>query len=127
MLELTSLPPQVPEKAKAAAAQAGSTFRRAVQQGVRIALDTDAGVYPHGRNGEEFALMSANGLKPADSLRAGMANAAELLGLGNKVGTLEAGMLADIVAVPGDPVQDIQATEKVLFVMKEGVVYHNAR
>jgi len=118
-----NLPPQIIEKAKAATAQIELTFRRAVQSGVRIALGTDAGVFHHGRNGEEFALMVKNGLKPHEALRAGTANGADLLGLADKLGTLEKGKLADIVAVSGDPTADIRATEKVIFVMKEGVVH----
>ena len=65
------------------------------------------------------------GMKPADALKAGTSVDAELLGLADKIGTLEAGKLADIVAVPGNPVQDIRQTEHVFFVMKEGVVYKN--
>jgi imidazolonepropionase-like amidohydrolase len=99
----------------------------AVSKGVKIGLGTDAGVYPHGRNAHEFALMVADTMKPVDALRAGMSVDAELLGLSDKVGALERGKLADVVAVPGDPVKDIGVTEKVLFVMKEGVVYRNDR
>jgi imidazolonepropionase-like amidohydrolase len=79
-------------------------------------------VYPHGRNGEEFAQMVRVGMKPMDALRAGTSVDAQLLGLFEKTGSLEAGKWADIVAVPGNPVEDIRATEKVVFVMKEGTV-----
>ena len=65
------------------------------------------------------------GMKPIDALRAGTSVDAELLGLSDKIGTLDAGKLADVVAVPGDPLQDIHATEHVIFVMKEGVIYRN--
>ena len=122
-----NLPPNVIQKAKAAADRLDYTFRQAVQEVVQIALGTDAGVYPHGRNVEEFGLMAANGLKPAEALKAGTANAADLLGLVSQLGTLEKGKFADIVAVPGDPFSDIRVTEKVFFVMKEGVVYRNDR
>ena len=67
------------------------------------------------------------GMKPIDSLKAGTSADAELLGLADKIGTLEPGKLADMVAVPGDPVENIRATEHVFFVMKEGVIYKNDR
>jgi imidazolonepropionase-like amidohydrolase len=119
------MPPAVVAKANAASQAARKTFGRALAKGVKIALGTDAAVYPHGRNAEEFYQMVSLGMKPADALRAGMSVDAELLGLSDKIGTLEAGKLADVVAVPGDPLQDIHATEHVIFVMKEGVVYKN--
>ena len=97
----------------------------ALAKGVKIGLGTDAAVYPHGRNAHEFTLMSGLGMKPIDALKAGTSVDAELLGLSSQIGTLEAGKLADIVAVPGDPSQNIAQTEKVFFVMKEGVVYRN--
>jgi imidazolonepropionase-like amidohydrolase len=98
-----------------------------LQMGVKIALGTDAAVYPHGNNALEFVLMAADGMTPAQSLRAGTSAAADLLGLANKIGTLEAGKLADVVAVPGNPFADIRVTQSVLFVMKEGVIYRNDR
>jgi imidazolonepropionase-like amidohydrolase len=82
-------------------------------------------VYPHGRNAEEFYQMVSLGMKPADALRAGMSVDADLLGLSDEIGSLDAGKFADVVAVPGDPLQDIHVTEHVIFVMKEGVVYKN--
>jgi len=92
---------------------------------VKIGLGTDAGVYPHGRNAEEFHQMVDLGMKSVDALKAGTSSDAELLGLADKIGTLEAGKIADIVAVPGDPLQNIRQVEKVFFVMKEGVVFRN--
>jgi imidazolonepropionase-like amidohydrolase len=121
----SKLPPVVQVKADAAMAQADNMMRRAVQMGVKIALGTDAAVYPHGNNAGEFGLMCADGLTPVQSLRAGMSSAADLLGLTAKIGTLEAGKIADVVAVPGDPLQNIHNTEAVFFVMKEGVIYRN--
>ncbi|HYI02156.1 metal-dependent hydrolase family protein [Hyalangium sp.] len=119
-------PEQIP-KFKAAEASARQVLRKATSRGVRIAFGTDAGVFAHGRNAEEFALLVEGGLAPADALRAATSVNAELLGLVNQLGTLEAGKLADIVAVPGDPLQDIRRAERVFFVMKEGVIYRNDR
>jgi imidazolonepropionase-like amidohydrolase len=123
----SKFPPLVRAKADAAVKQQDAMVRRALAAGVKIALGTDAAVYPHGNNALEFVLMSADGMSPAQSLRAGTASGAELLGLANKIGTLEPGKLADVVAVPGNPLDDIKVTQSVLFVMKGGVVYRNDR
>lgn len=123
----TNVPPAIRAKADAATKAIHSTFQRALAKGVKIGLGTDAGVYPHGRNPEEFHLMVDLGMKPADALKAGTSADAELLGLADKIGTLEAGKLADVVAVPGNPVENIRVTEKVFFVMKEGVVFKNEK
>jgi imidazolonepropionase-like amidohydrolase len=120
-------PPRVREKADLAMKAQDALVRRALATGVKIALGTDAAVYPHGDNALEFVLMSADGMPPAQSLRAGTSVAADLLGLADKIGTLEAGKLADVVAVPGDPIQDIKVTQSVFFVMKEGTIYRNDR
>jgi imidazolonepropionase-like amidohydrolase len=117
----------VEPKARAAIASVEATFRKAVERGVRIAFGTDAAVYPHGRNAEEFRQMVSLGMTPAAALRAATSVNAELFGVADRLGTLEAGKLADIVATPGDPTQDIRQTERVFFVMKEGVVYKNER
>ncbi len=102
-------------------------MRRALQMGVKIALGTDAAVYPHGNNAIEFMLMANDGMTPAQSLKAGTAVSAELLGLQKSIGTIEEGKLADLVATPGNPLSDIKVTQSVFFVMKEGVVYRNDR
>jgi imidazolonepropionase-like amidohydrolase len=117
------LDPRVVRKARRAMDSVDYTVKRAIAMGVRIAFGTDAGVYPHGRNAGEFRLLVERGMKPIDALRSANASAAELLGILDRVGTIEAGKLADIVAVPGDPVADIRQTERVFFVMKEGVIY----
>jgi imidazolonepropionase-like amidohydrolase len=119
------MPPAVQVKAHAAIAAIHSTFQRAMAKGVKIGLGTDAAVYPHGRNPEEFHQMVDLGMKPVDALRAGTSADADLLGLSDKIGTLEVNKFADVVAVPGDPLQNIRQTEHVFFVMKEGVVYRN--
>jgi len=84
-------------------------------------------VYPHGRNPEEFHQMTDLGMKPIDALKAGTSVDAELLGLAATLGTLEPSKIADIVAVPGNPTENIRQTENVFFVMKEGVIYRNDR
>jgi imidazolonepropionase-like amidohydrolase len=122
----SKFPPRVKAKADAAVKQQDNMVRRAIALGVRIALGTDAAVYPHGRNAEEFVLMAAAGMTPAQALQAGTISAAELLGLADQVGMLQPGFLADIVAVRGNPLADIKAAKDVMFVMKDGVVYRNA-
>lgn len=100
------------------------TFRRALKAGVKIAFGTDAGGFDWKINpAKEFPLMVKYGMTPAQALRSATMTAAELLGMRDKIGSLEAGKLADIVAVPGDPISDVQQLEKVNFVMKGGVVY----
>lgn len=121
------LPPAIAAKARAALAARSQMFRHAIAKGVKIAFGTDAAVYPHGHNAEEFHLMVDLGMKPIDALRSAALPNAELLGLADKIGTLEPGKLADVVAVPGDPVENVRQTEHVVFVMKEGVVYKNER
>jgi imidazolonepropionase-like amidohydrolase len=120
-------PPPIEAKMTAAIAAIDATMRKAIAKGVRIGLGTDAGVYPHGRNNEEFGQMVARGMRPIDALIAGTSSDAELLGIQDRLGSLAPGKLADVVAMPGDPEQNIRLTEKVFFVMKEGVVYRNDR
>lgn len=127
MAKGVAIPPPILVKANAAIAAIHQTFQKAVGMGIKIGLGTDAAVYPHGRNPEEFHQMVDLGMKPIDALKAGTSADAELLGLADKIGVLEPGKLADVVAVPGDPVENIRATEHVFFVMKEGVIYKNDR
>ena len=115
-------PPAIAAKAKAALAARSDMFRRALKSGVRIAFGTDSAVSPHGINAQEFGLMVDLGMAPAAALRASGPMAAELLGLSADIGTLEKGKEADVVAVSGDPLKDIHATENVLFVMKGGKI-----
>ena len=96
---------------------------RALKSGVKIAFGTDSAVSPHGINAQEFGLMVDLGMSPAAALKAAGPMAAELIGLGQAIGTLEKGKEADIVAVPGDPLKDIHVTERALFVMKGGKVF----
>jgi imidazolonepropionase-like amidohydrolase len=123
----TKFPPLVQAKATRAVKQQDVMVKRAVALGVKIALGTDAAVFPHGENALEFAFMAADGMTNAQSLIAGTASAAELLGLQDKVGALKPGMLADVVAVPGNPIENIKLTQSVIFVMKDGVILRNDR
>jgi imidazolonepropionase-like amidohydrolase len=123
--KIEAYPPALQAKAKAAGAARSEMFRNAVKMGVKIGLGTDAAVYPHGQNAKEFKLMVDLGMPPIEALRAGTSADADLLGIAQKVGTLEKGKLADIVAIPGDPTTDITATERVSFVMKEGRIVKN--
>jgi imidazolonepropionase-like amidohydrolase len=122
MSKLENYPPALQAKAKAAAAARSEMFRNALKLGVKISFGTDAAVFPHGENAKEFKLMVDLGMTPIDALKSATANDAELLGIGQKVGTLEKGKWADIVAILGDPTSDITATERVSFVMKEGKI-----
>jgi imidazolonepropionase-like amidohydrolase len=122
-----SYPPEIAAKAKAAAEAHSAAMKRAVAAGVTIAFGTDSGVSPHGNNAEEFGLLVRyGGLSPAAALRT-VGASARLLGIEKEAGTLEAGKLADVIAVPGDVLADVRATEKVLFVMRAGKVYRNDR
>jgi imidazolonepropionase-like amidohydrolase len=123
----SKFPPLVQAKADRAVKEQDSMVKRALALGVKIALGTDAAVYPHGDNALEFVLMAADGMTPVQSLKAGTSSAAELLGLRDKIGALQPGMAADIVAVPGNPALDIEVVQSVLFVMKGGSVYKNDR
>ena len=91
--------------------------------GVKVAFGTDSAVSPHGLNAKEFALLVAHGMTPAAALRTAMGPAADLLGLPAQIGTLEPGKQADLVAVPGDPLVDVKAMERVSFVMKGGRIW----
>jgi imidazolonepropionase-like amidohydrolase len=122
---LTRLPPPLLAKAKEVIPAARKNIARAFAAGVKVALGTDAAVYPHGLNGREFAVMVKLGLTPLQSIQAGTVNAADLLGWSGRVGTLEPGAWADIVAVDGDPLKDITTLERVKFVMKGGEVVKN--
>lgn len=120
-------PPAIAAKAKAALAARSDMFRNALKGGVKIAFGTDSAVSPHGLNAREFALMTGLGMSPAAALRSATAVAAALLGIDDRIGTIATGKVADIIAVPGNPLDDIHATEHVVFVMKDGAVVKNTR
>ncbi len=100
----------------------GQSLAKAYPAGVKIAFGTDAGVSKHGRNADEFELLVKFGMPPVEALKAATVNAAALLGLANEVGTIEPGKSADIIAVTGDPLQDVTVLKKVEFVMVRGDV-----
>jgi imidazolonepropionase-like amidohydrolase len=118
-------PPEIAAKAAQAVAARSATFKKALAMGVKVAFGTDSAVSPHGRNAEEFALLVEHGMSPAAALRSATAEAAKLLGIERTTGTLEAGREADVIAVPGDPLADIHAMERVRFVMKGGKVFRH--
>ena len=122
MGKLANYPVALQEKAKAAFNARSEMFRNAVKMGVKISFGTDAAVYPHGENAKEFKLMVDLGMSPIDALKSATTSDAELFGVAQKLGTLEKGKLADVIAVPGDPTTDITATARVSFVMKEGKI-----
>lgn len=100
----------------------GKSLQRAVPRGVKIAFGTDAGVSKHGRNADEFLLMVEHGMSPDAAIKAATVNAADLLGLADELGTLEAGKQADLIAVRGDPLKDIAALQDVAWVVQRGQV-----
>jgi imidazolonepropionase-like amidohydrolase len=113
------------EKAKTVLPIAQKNESHAFKSGVKIAFGTDAAVYPHGLNAHEFGKMVEMGLTPLESIQAATVNAADLLGWSDRVGTIEAGKFADLVAVNGDPLADVHVLESVRFVMKGGDVIKN--
>jgi imidazolonepropionase-like amidohydrolase len=123
--KLGQYPANVQAKAMAAYNARSEMFRDAVKIGVKISFGTDASVFPHGQNAKEFALMTGLGMAPVEALLSATSVDANLLGVADKLGTLEKGKLADVIAMPGDSTQDITATERVSFVMKEGKVVRN--
>jgi imidazolonepropionase-like amidohydrolase len=116
-------PPQVAAKAAAVGPQILAMAGRAYRAGVKIAFGTDAAVYPHGQNAHEFELMVEAGMPPLFAIEAATARAAELLRKEKDLGSISAGKLADVVAVPGNPLDDISRMRRVDFVMKDGTIF----
>ena len=123
--ERLHVPPELIAKGKEVMPAARKNIAHAFSSGVKVAFGTDAAVYPHGLNAHEFAVMVKLGLTPLQSIQAATINAADLLGWSDKIGALEPGKWADIIAVDGDPLQDVTTLERVKFVMKGGVVVKN--
>ncbi len=119
-------PDKIIEKERMVGRTQRENFQKAAKAGVKIAYGTDAGVYPHGWNGKQFAHMVKWGLTPIQAIQAATVNAADLLGWNDKVGVIAPGAFADIIAVDGDPLKDVTELERVKFVMKGGAVYKAA-
>jgi imidazolonepropionase-like amidohydrolase len=116
-------PPLVLPKAIATGPKIQSTFAKAYKEGVKIAFGTDAGVFAHGKNYKEFEYMVEAGMPAMEAIKSATMNAADLLGISDRIGSIEKGKYADIIAVKGDPIKDIKVLSAMDFVMKEGVVY----
>ncbi|MGH9862133.1 MAG: amidohydrolase family protein, partial [Candidatus Acidiferrales bacterium] len=121
-VKLEDMPPPIRAKMEFIIPHARESQRQAIRAGVKIAFGTDAAVFPHGDNAKEFAALVDKGLTPLQTIQAATINAMDLLGLKDR-GVIEAGRLADIIAVPGSPLDNVRALEDVRFVMKGGVVY----
>jgi imidazolonepropionase-like amidohydrolase len=117
--------PESIEKEKKIGRLQRENFRHAFQSGTKMAFGTDAGVYPHGDNARQFGKMVEWGMKPLDAIQAATINAADLIGWPDKIGALETGHYADLIAVSGDPTSDVRLLESVKFVMKGGTVVRN--
>ena len=117
-------PPEVRAKIDWRITITGKSLEKAYPRGVKIAFGTDAGVSKHGRNADEFELMVKHGMPPSEAIKAATVNAADLLGLAAEVGSLEPGKRGDLIAVAGDPLQDVTVLKKMALVMKDGVVSH---
>lgn len=125
MGEKNGVLPESIEKEKQIGRLQRENFRKAFQSGAKMAYGTDSGIYPHGDNAKQFAKMVEFGMKPIDAIRAATVNAADLLGWADKVGVLEKGHYADLIAVQGDPLADVKVLESVKFVMKGGSIVRN--
>jgi imidazolonepropionase-like amidohydrolase len=116
-------PEIVRPKAASVGPQIGVTFSKAYKKGVKIAFGTDAGVQPHGTNWEEFVFMAKNGMPEMEAIQSATMETAKLLKIDDVLGSIEAGKIADIIAVNGDPLEDISLLKSISFVMKDGKVY----
>lgn len=123
--EKLGLPAQIIAKAKEVMPAMKKNLTHAIQQGVPVAFGTDAAVYPHGLNAREFAVLVRMGMTPLQAIQTATVNASKLLGMEDRIGAIEAGKLADLIAVEGDPTRDVTELERVKFVMKGGSVVKN--
>jgi imidazolonepropionase-like amidohydrolase len=124
MLQYGKLPPFYQQKMKDVSAVAKKNIRHAYESGVKIAMGTDAAVYPHGLNAHEIEVYVRDlGMSPLEAIQTATVNAADLMGWTDRTGSLDAGKWADVIAVDGDPLKDVRLLEDVKFVMKAGVVY----
>ncbi len=125
-MDVSSAAPELQAKAAEVFPKAKETISKAIRRGVRIACGTDAPAIPHGRNAKELVALVDRGMTPLEAIRAATTVAADLIDVTDR-GRLQPGLLADIVAVPGDPTADIGTLEKVVFVMKGGAVFRDDR
>lgn len=125
--EKAGMLPESIEKEKKLGKIQRENFRRAFEAGAKMAFGTDGGVYPHGDNAKQFPIMVEFGMKPIDAIRAATLNAADLMGWGGKTGAIEPGRWADIIAVNGDPLEDVHSLQHVRFVLKGGDIYRDDR
>ena len=121
--EKNGAPAAALERLRRARQLAREHVAKAIQSGVPVAFGTDATVYPHGLNAREFAVLVEMGMPPLEAIRTATLNAAQLLGWAGKVGTIEPGAFADLIAVAGDPLTDITSLEQVRLVIKGGAIY----
>ena len=122
VIRLDALPPPIRAKAEYILPLARQSLQLAIKSGVKIAFGTDAAVIPHGQNAKEFGVLVERGMTPIEAIRTATINAADLLGVNDR-GNIEPGLLSDIVAVPGNPLDNIRVLEDVRFVMKGGQIY----
>ena len=118
-------PDLVKQKAKNFGPKIRETFKKAYLENVKIAFGTDSGVSYHGENGKEFMYMVEAGMSPMEAIKSATISAAELLGIKDTLGTIEIGKIADIIAIKGNPLEDISTLQNVKFVMKNGIIYKN--
>ena len=123
-MDVSRAAPERQAKAAEVSPRARATISKAIERGVRVACGTDAPAIPHGRNAKELLALVDRGMTPLQAIRAATTVSAEVIDADDR-GRLEAGLLADIIAVPGDPLTDIAVTEDVRFVMKGGRVYRH--
>jgi imidazolonepropionase-like amidohydrolase len=121
-LDTSELPPLLRSKAEMVKPQMADGLERAIAAGVKIAMGTDAAVIPHGENAEEIIVYTKRGMSPIDAIRTATTNSADLLGVDDR-GRIEEGLLADIIGVDGNPLEEIETLRDVKFVMKGGVKY----
>jgi imidazolonepropionase-like amidohydrolase len=125
-LDVSRAAPELQAKAAEVFPKARAMLGKAIKAGVKIACGSDLPCFPHGENWRELVAMVERGMTPAQAIHAATVVSAELISMEDELGQLEPGFLADIIAVPGDPTEDIGVTEHVGFVMKDGVVYKHA-